>query len=161
MELWSPAAGGNSMCLVVFQHYNPFLSFRQPSNGQHPKLPESRCCVTRNNDVCHRAGSVWETMSGSSTEGDKGSGGFPEPRDKAAASKPHHVGPRCPEPGVPLGCPGSCRPGEQQERRGTGRDADRGVSRGACRGVHQQRVGKKGTGRWADGRGRQRAAKRG
>lgn len=91
----------------VFQQCNSFLSFRQPLDCQHPKLPESRCCVTRSNDVCHRASSVWETMSGSSTEGDKGSGSCPEPRDRAAASKPHHAGPRCPVPGVPLGCPGS------------------------------------------------------
>lgn len=118
----------------VFQQYNPFLSFRQPLDGQHPKLPESRRCVTRSNNVHHRAGSVWETMSGSSTEGDRGSGGFPKPRDRAAASKAHHVGPRCPGPGVPLGCPGSCRPGEQQERRGVGRDADRGVSRERAQG---------------------------
>lgn len=110
----------------VFQQHNPFLSFGQPLHGQHPKLPEFRCCITRSIDVCHRAGSVWETMAGSSTEGDKGSGDFPEPRARAAASKQHHVGPRCPVPGVPLGCPGSCRPGEQQERRGAGWDADTG-----------------------------------
>lgn len=90
----------------VFQHYNPFLSFRQPSNGQHPKLPESRCCVTRSNDVCHRSGSVWEPMSGSSTEGDKGSGGFPRAPGRGCCRQPAPRGPKVPCAGSALGVPG-------------------------------------------------------